>query len=62
MPGCCTLPIVMRSYCPFIFVSPNVNLGIGAAKGNMPHLVGKHLLQEAGLAADSIAAHAFTLS
>ncbi|MDH3643880.1 MAG: thiosulfohydrolase SoxB, partial [Gammaproteobacteria bacterium] len=29
---------------PVYFREPNVNLGIGAAKGHVPHLVGKNLL------------------
>jgi sulfur-oxidizing protein SoxB len=45
---------------PVWFREPNVNLGLGAARGQLPHLVGKALLQQAGLAAGGRAAHAFS--
>ena len=32
---------------PIHFREPNVNLGIGSMKGNLPHLVGEHLLKVA---------------
>ncbi len=39
---------------------PSVNLGVGLMQGQMPHLVGEHLLKAAGLAVGSREAHAFT--
>lgn len=45
---------------PIYFREPNVNLGIGPARGQMPHLVGEQLLQEAGIDPKSIDAHAYT--
>ena len=45
---------------PVYFREPNVNLGIGPAAGNPPHLVGAHLLDYAGIKAGTANAHAFT--
>lgn len=45
---------------PVYFREPNVNLGLGAAKGQWPHRVGEQLLQQAGIPANSMAAHALT--
>jgi len=45
---------------PLWFREPNVNLGLGSARGQLPHLVGAALLQHAGLAAGGMEAHAFT--
>jgi S-sulfosulfanyl-L-cysteine sulfohydrolase len=45
---------------PTYFREPSVNLGLGAAHGRAPHLVGEHLLKTFGLAANSAEAHAFT--
>lgn len=45
---------------PIYFREPNVNLGIGGAKGKAPHLVGEHLLKAFGIKPKSIEAHAFT--
>lgn len=45
---------------PVYFREPSVNLGVGAMRGQMPHLVGEHLLKAAGLQAGSAQAHAFT--
>jgi sulfur-oxidizing protein SoxB len=44
---------------PIYFREPNVNLGLGEAKGRWPHLVGKNLLQRLGEATPETA-HAFT--
>ncbi|MGI9327949.1 MAG: thiosulfohydrolase SoxB, partial [Pseudomonadales bacterium] len=44
---------------PIYFREPNVNIGIGEAKGRFPHVVGKHLL-EAFPTADARLAHALT--
>jgi sulfur-oxidizing protein SoxB len=45
---------------PVYFREPNVNLGIGAAKGQAPHLVGTPMLERFQLKPGSIEAHAFT--
>ncbi|MFM2067683.1 MAG: hypothetical protein RLZZ584_2592, partial [Pseudomonadota bacterium] len=45
---------------PIYFREPSVNLGIGGMKGQLPHLVGKHLLDKAGVTAGSELAHAYT--
>ena len=45
---------------PVYFREPNVNLGVGAAYGKAPHLVGNALLQHFGVEPNSIEAHAFT--
>ena len=39
---------------PIYFREPNVNLGFGSMKGQLPHLVGEHLLKYAGLKAGSV--------
>ena len=45
---------------PIRFREPNVNLGIGAARGKPPHLVGEALLRHFGIAPGTREAHAFT--
>jgi sulfur-oxidizing protein SoxB len=45
---------------PVYFREPNVNIGVGAAAGKPPHLVGEHLLRAFGIPAGTRAAHAFT--
>ena len=45
---------------PVYFREPSVNIGVGAANGKVPHLVGEHFLKSFGLRAGSIEAHAFT--
>ncbi|WP_028470716.1 thiosulfohydrolase SoxB [Neptunomonas japonica] len=45
---------------PIYFREPNVNLGIGAAKGQAPHLVGDKLLSHFGINSNSLEAHAFS--
>ena len=45
---------------PIYFREPNVNIGVGAARGKAPHLVGRHLLERFSFAPESIEAHAFT--
>ena len=45
---------------PIYFREPNVNLGIGGMHGNLPHLVGEHLLRFAKLRAGTAEAHALT--
>ena len=45
---------------PIHFREPNVNLGIGSMKGNLPHLVGEHLLKVAKIRPGTAEAHALT--
>ena len=45
---------------PSYFREPSVNLGVGAMRGQLPHLVGEHLLKAAHLKAGTPEAHAFT--
>ena len=45
---------------PVHYREPDVNLGVGAARGRPPHLVGEALLRQFGIARGSRAAHAFT--
>ncbi len=45
---------------PIYFREPNVNLGIGAAFGKAPHLVGSNLLQHFGIPGGGIEEHAYT--
>ena len=45
---------------PIHFREPSVNLGVGPMKGQLPHLVGEHLLNVAKVPRGTHAAHAFT--
>lgn len=45
---------------PIYFREPSVNLGIGAMQGQVPHLVGEHLLKHFKIAPGTAEAHAFT--
>jgi sulfur-oxidizing protein SoxB len=45
---------------PIHFREPNVNIGVGAAQGKAPHLVGEHLLKAFGVKPGTREAHAFT--
>ncbi len=45
---------------PVFFREPSVNLGVGAMRGQVPHLVGTHLLKSAGIRAGTAQAHALT--
>ncbi|MBL8325742.1 MAG: thiosulfohydrolase SoxB [Rubrivivax sp.] len=45
---------------PIHFREPSVNLGVGPMAGHIPHLVGEHLLQRAGVAPGTPLAHAYT--
>jgi sulfur-oxidizing protein SoxB len=45
---------------PIHFREPSVNLGVGAMRGELPHLVGEHLLKKAGVAPGTALAHAYT--
>ena len=45
---------------PIYFREPSVNLGLGAMQGQLPHLVGEHLLKKAGVRPGTALAHAYT--
>jgi len=45
---------------PIHFREPSVNLGVGGMQGQLPHLVGEHLLKKAGVKPGSALAHAYT--
>ncbi len=45
---------------PIHFREPNVNIGLGAAQGKAPHLVGEHLLKAFRIRPGGHEAHAFT--
>ena len=45
---------------PTYYREPNINIGVGPARGKPPHLVGEALLKHFNIAPDSIEAHAFT--
>ncbi len=45
---------------PIYFREPSVNLGLGSMKGNLPHLVGEHLLKVAKVRPGTAQAHALT--
>ena len=45
---------------PIYFREPSVNLGVGSMTGNLPHLVGEHLLKTAKIPAGSADAYALT--
>ena len=45
---------------PIHFREPSVNLGVGTARGQPPHLVGEYLLKHFGIAPGTADAHAFT--
>jgi sulfur-oxidizing protein SoxB len=45
---------------PVYFREPSVNLGVGAAKGQPPHITGKDFLKRFGIAGKSAAAYALT--
>ncbi len=45
---------------PIYFREPNVNLGFGSMKGQLPHLVGEHLLKTAKVRPGTAEAHALT--
>ena len=45
---------------PIYFREPSVNLGVGTMQGQLPHLVGEHLLKKAGVPAGTAMAHALT--
>lgn len=45
---------------PIYFREPNVNLGIGGMKGNLPHLVGEHLLKTANVRPGTAQAYALS--
>ena len=45
---------------PIHFREPSVNLGVGTMRAKLPHLVGEHLLKEAGVRPNNAQAHALT--
>ncbi len=45
---------------PVYFREPNVNLGVGAMRGELPHLVGEHFLKTVNVRAGSAEAYALT--
>jgi sulfur-oxidizing protein SoxB len=45
---------------PIYYREPDVNLGLGSMKGQLPHLVGDHLLKVAGVRPGGAQAHALT--
>ena len=45
---------------PIYFREPSINMGMGNMQGNLPHLVGQHLLQAAKIRPGSAEAHALT--
>ena len=45
---------------PIHFREPSVNLGVGTMAGQIPHLVGEHLLKKAGVPQGTALAHAYT--
>ena len=45
---------------PIYFREPNINLGIGSMRGNLPHLVGEHLLKVAKVRPGTAEAHALS--
>ncbi len=45
---------------PIYFREPSVNIGIDAMQGQLPHLVGEHLLKHAGVRPGTALAHAYT--
>jgi len=45
---------------PIYFREPNVNIGLGASSGKVPHLVGEKLLRSFGIKPGSAEAHAFS--
>jgi sulfur-oxidizing protein SoxB len=45
---------------PIYFREPSVNLGVGSMKGNLPHLVGEHLLKNSNIRPGTAQAHALT--
>jgi sulfur-oxidizing protein SoxB len=45
---------------PIHFREPSVNLGLAGMQGQLPHLVGEHLLKKAGIRPGTALSHAFT--
>jgi sulfur-oxidizing protein SoxB len=45
---------------PIYYREPHINLGIGAAQGKVPHIVGNKLLNYFGIKPNTVEAHAFT--
>ena len=47
---------------PIHFREPSINMGVGSMKGNLPHLVGEHLLRVSKVRPGTAEAHALSLS
>jgi sulfur-oxidizing protein SoxB len=45
---------------PIYFREPSINIGLGSMKGNLPHLVGEHLLKVSNIRPGTAEAHALT--
>ena len=45
---------------PIHFREPSINLGVGSMRGQLPHLVGEHLLRATGIRPGTAQAHALT--
>jgi sulfur-oxidizing protein SoxB len=45
---------------PIYFREPSINIGLGSMKGNLPHLVGEHLLKGSNIRPGTAEAHALT--
>ncbi len=45
---------------PIYFREPSINIGLGTMKGNLPHLVGEHLLKVSNIRPGTAEAHALT--
>ena len=45
---------------PIHFREPSINMGVGSMRGQLPHLVGEHLLKATGLRPGTAQAHALT--
>ena len=60
MSRCCTLPIFMAQLTPVYFREPSVNIGVGDARGQPPHITGKDFLKHFGIPENSASAYALT--
>ncbi len=61
--GNCTIMHITDCHAqllPIYFREPNVNLGVGPAYGQAPHIVGEKLLQHYGVKPNTLASHAYS--
>lgn len=61
--GNCTIMHITDCHAqllPIYFREPNVNLGVGPAYGQPPHIVGDKLLQHYGVKPNTLASHAYS--